>query len=137
MLQRQWDLIPLCLHALRVGAIVLVVNRHCLPIGERSTSNRSRTATDRAIEPQMRISGPPTVPIVILAAFECVRSAAHSQQASSCALNVVKLVCGPGRTVVRGILRRAGHGAHGDAYEQCAGADDVHDASPEIMTEYR
>jgi hypothetical protein len=102
MLQCQWDLIPLCIHALRVGAIVLVVKRHCLSIGERSTSNRPLTATDRAIEPQMRIYSPPTVPIVIFGAFECVRSAAHSQQASSCALNVVKLVCDPGGTMVRG-----------------------------------
>src|SRR5919106_2385502 len=45
---------------------------------------------------------PPMVPRGILAAFECVRSAAQSRQASSCALNAVKLVCGLGRTVVRG-----------------------------------
>jgi hypothetical protein len=105
MLQRQWDLNPLCIHALRVGAIGRVVNRHCLPIGERSTSNRSSTATDRAIELQMRISGPPMVLIVILATFEYVRSAAHSQQASSCALNVVKLVWDQGWTCMMRRLR--------------------------------
>jgi hypothetical protein len=55
IIQRQWDLIPLRVHALRIRAIVLVVNRQRIPSGECSTAESSYTTTDRAIDQRMRI----------------------------------------------------------------------------------
>jgi hypothetical protein len=55
MIQRQWDLIPLGVHALRVRTIVLVVNRQRIPAGKRSTAKAPDTATDSTIDHGMRI----------------------------------------------------------------------------------
>jgi hypothetical protein len=149
IIQRQGDLIPLRVHALRVRTIVLVVNRHRISGGERSSADSSRTTTDHAIDQRMRIGRQRSH------ANADRRSEYHPANGTHADLGGVRMrpFIGPFPAALilrfergeigprlredggQGILRRAGHGAHGDEDEQCGGADDVYVISPEIMAE--